>query len=209
VQLANPQPPAGDEGWEGNDPADGGVYTFACPQPNGSVTLETHFLEEAPALPSASELAQQAIGQLNLVGAQIGIAPDPDGVGLVGVPVWLWTENTAETWGPISTSVSVPGLEVTARAQATRILWEMGDGTTVECDSPGEPYRPEYGDREPECGHVYQYPSLSQPDGRYQITAVTDWHVEWSATNGASGDQDFTRESSTSVEIHELQVVTS
>jgi hypothetical protein len=217
VSLVSPQPPAGDPGWEGNEPGEGGaVYVFHCPvgqSGSGMFTRETGFLAQGPDLPSVAELAQQAMDSLPLVGAEIGIAPEPEGVGLVGLNVWMWTENTDATWGPVSVSVPGPGITVTAQGQVTQIEWNMGDGTTVVCDEPGTPYDESYGDEpSPDCGHVYTEPSRDQPDGRYTITAETTWHLEWWVEPRGSGveDEDFeSRESSTSVQINELQVVTS
>jgi hypothetical protein len=213
VSLANPQPPPGDEDWGDNDPADGAVYLFACPLPAGGFAIDPRFLEEAPGVPSVAQLVQEAIGSLPIVAPQIGIAPDPSGTGLVGLPVWMWTEDTDATWGTLTTTVSVPGLAVTASATATQIEWDMGDGNTVVCDGPGTPYSAEYGSEEsPDCGHVYAAPSRDQPEGRYAITATTTWHVDWWVEpqgDGAEGEEGFFPDSSTSVQINELQVVTS
>lgn len=212
VTLQDPQPPEGDEAWEGNDPDDGSVYLFHCLQPDGSWRPETHFLTEAPALPSPTVLAQQAVGGLALSGARVGIAPSPDGVGLVGVPVWLWTDGDQATVGPIRNTVSVPGLAVTAEANATRIEWNMGDGNVVVCDGPGRPYHPSYGAEEPDCGHTYSRPSSTQPDGRYTVVATTTWHIEWWVEPRGSGLEDeefqFRDSEPVSIQINELQVVT-
>jgi hypothetical protein len=216
VSSISPQPPAGDPRWEGNDPGDGAVYLLYCPlaeSGSGVFRQSYDFLSEAPGVPSVADLAQQAMESLPLVGADIGIAPDPDGVGLVGLNVWMWTENTDATWGPVSVSVPGPGITVTAQGQATQIEWNMGDGTTVVCEGPGTPYNESHGDEpSPDCGHVYTEPSRDQPDGRYAITAITTWHVEWWVEprgSAAEGEDFFDRESSTSVRINELQVVTS
>ena len=172
------------------------------------------FLDEAPGVPSVAELAQQAMDSLPLAEPDIGIAPSPTGVGLVGLYVWMWTENTDATWGPVSVSVPGPGITVTARGEATRIDWNMGDGTTEVCNGPGTPYEARYGNQPSPtgCDHIYTEPSRLQPDGRYAITATTTWHVEWWVEpqgSAAEGEQFFDRVSSTSVRINELQVVTS
>lgn len=214
VSLLSPQPPAGDPQWEGNHPDEGNVYQLYCRVGNApGWSRRIEFRSTAPEQPSVVELAREAMRKLPLPGAQIGIAPDPSGVGLVGVPVWMWTTEPAATWGPLTESASIPGVTVTARAQATEIAWNMGDGNTVVCQSAGTPYEPRYGGQEsPTCGHLYSQPSRSQPDGRFPVTATTTWHVEWWVEprgSGASGDDWFLRESATSVRINELQVVTS
>jgi hypothetical protein len=110
-------------------------------------------------------------------------------------------------------SVPGPGITVTAEGNATQIEWNMGDGTTVVCEGPGTPYEARYGDQHsPDCGHVYTEPSRGQPDGRYAVTAITTWHVEWWVEprgSAAEGEDFFDRDSSTTVRINELQVVTS
>jgi hypothetical protein len=153
-------------------------------------------------------LAAQAINQLPIHGPAIGTAPAAGGSGLVGLPVWLWTAVTAQTWGPISATASVPGLSVTATANATKIVWSMGDGTAVVCTDPGTPYEARFGNTDsPTCGHRYRTSSRTQPGGRYTVTATTTWHVTW-AGGGQSGVVDVTRTATTTVRIDELQVVT-
>jgi hypothetical protein len=213
VQLTDPPLPADDEAWEGNGPGDGAIYTLWCPMLIGgelSFRDEYVFLAQPPDVPSVADLARQAMESLPLVGASIGIAPDPGGVGLVGVPVWLWTEDTGTTWGPVSVSVPGPGITVMAEGNAVQIEWDMGDGTIVVCDGPGTPYQPSFGADEPDCGHTYQYPSSIQPDGRYTVTATTVWEVAWWVVGGGeSGNETFERFSEpVSIQINELQVVT-
>ncbi|HEY8473564.1 MAG TPA: hypothetical protein VIL37_13140, partial [Natronosporangium sp.] len=170
--------------------------------------------DSPPDGPSISELAQQAMDILPLADPVIGIVPNPDGAGLVGMPVWMWLENPEAAWGPVSVSVPGPGITVTAQGQATQVEWQMGDGTTVVCEGPGTPYEPRYGDqRSPSgCDHVYTEPSRSQPTGRYTVTATVSWHLQWWVEpqgSGAEGEDFRSRVSQTTVRINELQVVTS
>ncbi|NMR19229.1 ATP/GTP-binding protein [Cellulomonas fimi] len=151
------------------------------------------------------ELAARAVDQMQLTGPAIGHTPDPGRTGLVGVPVWLWTGVGPTTWGPNTATASVPGLSVTATAQASEIAWDMGDGTTVRCANPGTPYF-EGGVESPTCQHVYQQSSAGQPDDAYRITATTTWQVTW-AGGGASGSLTVTRASSATVRIGEMQVL--
>ena len=92
-------------------------------------------------------------------------------------------------------------------ARASKVVWDMGDGHTVTCTSPGTPYTTSAGDTQsPTCGHVYTRSSASQPDHAYAVTATTTWVVSW-AGGGQSGVLTVTRTSSTSVRIGELQVL--
>ena len=43
-------------------------------------------------------------------------------------------------WGPISRTASSAGYSVTAAAKVQRVVWAMGDGTTVTCTERGTPY---------------------------------------------------------------------
>ena len=158
-----------------------------------------------------ADVAQRAVKLLPLSGAEIGVAPNPDGFGLVGLPVWLWTEQTAQTWGPIQRTAAVEGLAVTARAQAQAITWDMGDGGQVQCVTPGTPYAAAYGNsRSPDCGYVYPHASTSRPGGVYALTATTRWLVTWWEVGGGgqTGTLTVTTVSQSTVEIRELQVVT-
>lgn len=213
-QRLDPPPPSADPAWNGHYP-NGAVYQATClgapsstgggrvwsaaPPPGygggGGLTLE--------------QLAAQAVRQLALSGPDIGMAPDPGKTGLVGLPVWMWTRVRPSTWGPISATASVPGLSVTATAQAVRIVWSMGDGHQVICAGPGTPYSRAAGaTRSPTCGYVYQRSSAGQPDAAYTITATTTWEIRWSG-GGGSGQLTQTRSSSTWVRIGELQVLVS
>jgi len=157
---------------------------------------------------TAQQVALREFAKLPIKGPQIGVAPDPNGSGLVGLPVWLWTEVTPQTWGPFTASAAVPGLTVTATATATRITWNMGDGRQVVCDNPGTPYRASYGNSaSPDCGYRYARSSRSQPGGKYTITGTTSWVVNW-AGGGQTGTIQQTRQTQITVRIDELQVVT-
>jgi hypothetical protein len=209
AQLMSPQPPAGSPFWEGHGPGDGAVYEFYCGWPGLVAPFPTWRATPPPGfggLPSPAELAAQAINQLPIHGPDIGIAPNPGGSGLVGMPVWMWTAVTPATWGPASATASVPGLSVTATAHAQKIVWSMGNGASVTCTTPGTPYKVEYGHRKsPDCGFD-GYDKPSRP--RYTVTGTTTWQVDW-VGGGESGTLSVTRASTITIDIDELQVVTS
>jgi hypothetical protein len=213
--LADPQPPAGDPLWQGHAPGDGAIYVKVCRGAAGrtgiGITTELIWSATPPANTlTPAQLAVEAIRELPLRGPDIGISANltPNGSGLVGLPVWMWTAVTPETWGPISRTAAVPGLSVTATAKAQRIDWNMGDGHTVTCATPGSPYNASYGAQpSPTCGHTYTAPSRTQPAGRYTVTATTTWLINW-AGGGQAGTLTVTRQSQAAVTIQELQVVT-
>ena len=192
--------------------ATGGWYVRSCLTAPGSgvVTLFLAWVENPPAGPTPAQLAQQALAKIHLLGARIGLAPDPGGSGLVGNPVWMWTAVTAQTWGPQTATATGGAITVTLTAQATRIVWDMGNGHSVSCDNPGTPYTPNYGRADsPDCGYRYTTASTSpgSPHSRYHVTATTYWTVIWNG-GGQTGVLNPTSVSQSSVEIQELQVVT-
>ena len=158
--------------------------------------------------PNPEDLARRALAKITLKGAAIGMAPRPGTAGLVYLPVWMWTEVTPNTWGPISASESAGGLTVTITAKAERIDWSMGDGNTISCANPGTAFRAgDGGKRSPTaCDHVYTKPSRNERGGKYAVTATTAWRVDWSG-GGQSGVINQSRTSTTNVQIDELQVV--
>jgi len=191
IQLATPVPPAGDPAWQGHEPDDGAVYH--CYQPQTGILLYLWSQNPPPdsgSGPTPGEVAQLAIEDMELKAINIGLAPEPgpDGVGLVGMPVWMWAASPDDhTLGPITTTASVGGITITATARVHRVTWEMGDDTQVVCRNAGTPYKPEYGKQEsPNCGHVYSTSSSQEDDGKFIVTASSDWVVEWTGA-GQSG----------------------
>jgi hypothetical protein len=210
-ELASPQPPAGHSAWEGHAPGDGAVYVRICTNAAGETIISLMWAASPPGNTlTPAILAAQAVKRLPIKGPDIGIAPDGNGSGLVGLPVWMWTAVTPSTWGPSSATAAVPGLSVTATARAQKIVWTMGDGATITCTAPGTPYQPEFGNRRsPDCGYDgYSTPSSTRPGGRYPVTGTTTWQVTW-VGGGQSGALTVTRSSTTTIDIDELQVVTS
>ncbi|MFC5148949.1 ATP/GTP-binding protein [Streptomyces aureoversilis] len=154
-------------------------------------------------MPTAAELAQQAFSKMKLETPKLGSAPPPGSKGLIGMPVWMWVAKSDTTWGPQSTTASAGGLSVTVTAKVTGIDWNMGDGQSVHCATPGTPYDSSVGKKDsPDCG--YRYTKV----GEYQITATTTWVVTWTATNGETGTlPNQTRSAQTTARVGELQVV--
>lgn len=208
-RRVEPQPPMTDVIWDGHFP-NGAVYSVACaPTHPGGVDG----WEWAPADPpgyggtgvTPAQLAQQALAQMALTGPAIRMTIEGDEHGLVGLPVWLWTEVAPTTWGPNSATAAVPGLSVTATAQARQIVWDMGDGRTETCKNPGTPYYTG-GVTSPTCQHIYEQSSAGQPNEAFPVTATTTWDVTWTG-GGASGALTVTRQSTASVRIGEMQVL--
>ncbi|MFC8953673.1 ATP/GTP-binding protein [Streptomyces sp. NPDC057101] len=206
-----PQPDADSLLWEGHDPAEGGaVYERICIGGPGGMTIGAVWAPgpPGPAAIDPAVLAQQALDKMLLRPPAIGITPKPGGRGVVGMPVYLWTERGPETYGPNTASASAGGVTVTATAKVSRIVWNMGDGKSVICTTPGTPYKAEYGKQpSPDCGHRYTAPSSTTGTGTYHVNATSTWTVGWQATTGQSGQLTETRQSAVNVTVAEVQVL--
>ncbi|MFG2440566.1 ATP/GTP-binding protein [Streptomyces sp. NPDC048508] len=165
---------------------------------------------EAPVVTvDPAQLAQQAVDSMTLLGPEIQIRPRPSGQGVVGMPVWMWTTKSAETYGPNSASASAGGMTVTAIAKVKRIVWNLGDGSSVTCTTAGTRYEKEFGKKDsPDCGTRYKEPSTTMPGGRYHVTATSTWQVDWQVNGGGeSGQIPLVRSSEVDVKIAEVQVL--
>ncbi|MFD4588283.1 ATP/GTP-binding protein [Streptomyces sp. NPDC058434] len=153
-------------------------------------------------------VAQQAVDKMRLTGPDIA-SPRPAGKYIVGVPVWMWVHQSPTTYGPNTASATAGGVTVTATAKVTKLVWKMGDGSTVTCNGPGTPYKASYGKQDsPTCGHTYTRTSASRSGGTYALTATSTWTVDWQVSgSGEAGQLTEIRQSQEQVAIGELQVV--
>ncbi|MGW4221760.1 ATP/GTP-binding protein [Streptomyces bacillaris] len=210
----DPQPPAGSDLWEGHEPGDGAVYVNTCADSgmgrgnDDTIGLAFWAQDQPPPGVPPEVLAQRAVDQMLLKAPQIGITPKPGGKGVVGMPVYLWTEKSPQTYGPNTASASAGGITVTATAKVSRIVWQMGDGKTVTCTTAGTPYKAEYGKKpSPDCGHRYSAPSSTTSTGRYHVTATSTWTIGWEATSGQTGQLTEIRDSAVDITVAEVQVL--
>ncbi|GAA4714575.1 hypothetical protein [Phytohabitans rumicis] len=196
-----PPPPGASE--------DGAWWTPTCL----AGTLEPDWFDDPPvgaAPPDPETLARRALAAVTLRKPDLQIKPDPNGAGLVGLPVWLWANRAPETWGPISNSAEEAGLQVDITATVTNLRFDLGDGSPpIDCPSGGTPYPKGATGPSPDCGHVFTKSSRQQPGQKFTITATTTWTVTWESSGGESGTiEPQIREAEVAVRINELQVVT-
>jgi hypothetical protein len=212
--MAQPQPGPTSALWQGQSPADGAVYAKVCPRVDGSgLTTMLVFVPNGSAPPVTPPvdprvLAEQAIASLVMRAPEIRMAPPPGSTsGLVGLPVWMWAERGEEFLGPTRQSVSAGGVTVAAVGEVSRIVWDMGDGTTVVCGA-GTPYSPGAVGESPDCGHVYAEASSRHVSGGgpWPITATSTWTVTWSG-GGLSGTETLELSSSAELFVGELHVL--
>src|SRR5699024_7576232 len=225
VKAADPQPPKSDPVW--GDHTDGVIVARTCGSfdSNGIlrsstiVTVST-WAPSAPgdAGPSPAELAHRAVAQMNLDMGRIGATPtpleqDPDSLGAVGTPIWLWVDNPApNTTGPISDSASEGGVTVSATATLESIDYSLTSehGVTVAAttcvgeDAPGTPYDNRGIMPSPTCGFL---PAHNQEIGPSALAGTAHWVVEWSG-GGQTGTITVPGQSNrAAIRIGELQSI--
>lgn len=202
----DPQPPPGSEYYQGGKT----VYGWVCSVDagNGLVNLGVGAVNPGANIPAVPPqvVAQQAVGKMTLLGPDIA-SPKAAGKYTVGVPMWMWVNQSATTYGPNTASATAGGVTVTATAEVSKIVWQMGDGSSVTCNGPGTPYQASNGMAEsPTCGHVYSETSAGAPSGKYQVTATSTWTIDWQG-GGAAGQLTEIRQTNVQVALGELQVV--
>jgi hypothetical protein len=207
VAPLSPQPPAGDPLWQGR--TTGTIYQCRAPEsPAFRGTADVVFFwsdtEAQPVDPAV--LAQTAIDSMELTAPTVGATPlpGPDAVSLIGLPTWLWVQSPGtRSWGPITATASAGGVTTTATAKVARVVWDMGDGSTITCTNPGTAWTPAQGTGDsPTCGYRYRTP------GQRTITATTHWQVDWSGA-GQTGTIPLALSGTRQIDVTQLRAVIS
>ena len=191
-----------------------GAQAPTCNQPAQPTTTAPQLATaeqppDAPPVPviTPEEAAYMALAQLQLPTVAPGIGPNPDKnewkMAAVGFPLWLWADGDTNV-GPVTRNVA--NLSVALDAQISRMEFQMGDGKKVTCSGAGKPYADwvKPGTKSPACGYTYQRPSL--PRGKYTVSAVAFWAVNWEV-NGTTGVITVPMSSSVQLPVGELQAV--
>ncbi|MGW3661432.1 ATP/GTP-binding protein [Streptomyces sp. NPDC005151] len=163
-----------------------------------------------PAAPTIDPelVARRAVDSMKLVGPAVA-SPRAGGRYVVGMPMWMWVDQSPTSYGPNTATATAGGVTVSATAKVASIRWVMGDGATVTCAGPGTKYDATRGKAaSPDCGHLYEQASAGQTDGRYQGTSIATWTVDWTATGvGDSGQFTETRQTAWTAQVQEVQVL--
>ncbi len=211
VSRSVPQPPATDPVWDGR--TEGAIYDCVRLNP-GETSIGDRTRLWSPGPPEArlspEVAAQLIVAQMDLKAADIGIVPEdlPGRIGAVGAPVYMWTAPGPTTFGPQVLTANAGGVTITATAKVDRIVWSMGDGTSVTCRTPGTVYQDRFGfNPSPDCGHRYTRTSAGKAGDAYPVTGTSFWVVNWTGPGGSSGQIPLTLTASTSIQVGELQAL--
>lgn len=213
LKTADPQPDPASPLWGGRYP-EGAVYDCVATGAGPFTEVARIWLPQAPQAPevvmSPEQAAQIVVRRMDLRAADIGIVPEdePGRIGAVGAPVYMWTTPGPTTFGPQVLTGSAGGVTITATAKVDRVVWSMGDGTSVTCRTPGTVYEDRFGFRDsPDCGHRYTKTSAGKPGNAYSVSATSYWVVDWTGPGGSSGQITLDLTSSTSIVVGELQAL--
>ncbi|NTW40017.1 MAG: hypothetical protein HGA44_09020 [Cellulomonadaceae bacterium] len=212
LKVLDPQPPVDDPAWLGH--TDGYLVRCTVYSPGvSSTTSAIRWIAVAPGIePDPADVAELAIAQMDFRAGRIAMSPaiSPDTMSIVNLQTWLWIADPAEnTTGPITRTATTGDVTVTATGTMDSIVWDMGDGNTVTCTTPGTPYPQDAepdSQESPDCGYTYPRSSANQPDLAYTVTATTHWTVTWDGA-GQTGTipLDFTR--TIAVPVGEVQTI--
>lgn len=205
--------------WPNRPPSydqDAGYYKCVAPVQFGAGVVTYFWSNTVPPglqVYTPGMAAQKLVEGFQLQGVDIGMAPEVNPEwghrrSYVGVPIWLWVENpTPLSWGPYTETATLGGQTITATAQVTSVIWNMGDGSVV-CGGTGTPYNPGLGlQPSPTCGYRYSTTSDGNAGDRYNVTATSQWTVTWTSLAGPGGTINLTTNSTDQLEINELQTV--
>ena len=183
----------------GGPPAESWVK-ITCRTASGgldSVWAPSSATGDAPGTVSPGVIAQSILASMQLEPITIGMAPAARSY--VGVPVWMWADDPGRLdYGPAT--ITAGGVSLTAKV--TKVVWSMGDGTSVTCQKGTAWTRAKGGGESPTCGHTYV------KQGRYRVTATSYWVATWTGY-GQSGTIPFNLSSDHQLEVGEIQVITT
>lgn len=167
------------------DPSDYDWYWRSCPDGSGGVTNDLIPVPGGGPAVDPTVLRDEAIDRLKL--PQPTVAMNPPGEQVVHIESWLWIDDAI--WTTHSRSVSAGGVTTTVTATPRRVIWDMGNGDSVNCDGPGTPYDPSRPAEEQttDCAYTYRHSSAGQPGDAYEVTATVEWQVSWTVTGAAGG----------------------
>ena len=205
-KVLSPKPAAGDPRWGGADPATNEMTYNDCNGPTRYAVAPVAADAAAPLPPpDPAVLAAQAITQLTIPMPAVNVAPDPERLA-VNFWTYLWTNDP----GPVSATVELRGVSVTATALLSSVDWVMGEPAkgggpaAVTCTGAGSPppanatFLVESGPP-PACGYVYRLRSTAARTGgteRWPVTVTSTWAVTWTSNTGAAGSDELTSPSS-------------
>ena len=186
AQPADPQPAPEDAVWAGHDPSKGKMWF--CTEYAGPGTGGNWFYVSdgrTPDLIDPGDVARNALEQMPLEVPVVHLAPAPPLKTYVHLETWLWMRPGQ--FHKVVMTVTAGDTSVRVEAAPLRVEWDMGDGQFETCLSGGRPWVIGMPDSvETSCSHVYDHTSQESVDGRFKVTAVIVYQVDWTCTGSCT-----------------------
>lgn len=172
----------------------------------GAVPVNGVFLVPEGGAVDPRALAAEALATVSIPAPSVSTSPSRDGRLYVGVPTWLWLDES--WWQPYEATARAGRVSSTVRATPATVTWATGDGAQVTCNGPGVAWRAGLAEDASTCTHTYRKASDAQRDGRFSLRATVTIRVSWT-TNVAGGGAlpAITRTTTVPVEVGEIQAV--
>lgn len=223
--------PVGTAGvWNGHTAEDGYIARQVCRQGVDPTILVPFFVAfpapgdpaqpAAPPPPDPAVLAEQAISQLVIPAPRPNFGPDRSTIA-VQLWTWLWIDASA----PVTSTVELQGVSVTATATLESTTWNLGEpaardtgegfrsgpAATVTCSGAGAPYDASVDWKaEPPCGHQFRWRSTDDRtggSGKWPVAVTTTWGVTWQANTGQTGTATLTGTAADAVQVSEYRIL--
>lgn len=166
--------------WQGH--SDGSIYACLGDGPDMlDIGTPTYFWVRDPNPPVDGEaLARTAVESMPLVRPTLHLAPTPPQMTYVGLETWLWIDQGQ--WTTVTGGTSVATASVTVTATPLRVSWDLGEGQT-SCASGGKKWVTGSGaGASSDCSYAFQRVSDFEPGGKFRVSAVVTYDVEWACT---------------------------
>jgi hypothetical protein len=210
-----------DESQAPGGPTPGAWFSVTCvDRSTGAETTQTEWISDqaTPGAPSVDPYSLALQAEKSIVLPDPVIDTDPPGTSVVNLPTWLWVNS--DIWHEYQVTASAGPVSATASAVPTSVAWSMGDGGSVTCAGPGDPYDPALPSavQATDCSYTYGISSAGQPsadgnpdDGAFLVTATISWSVSWSAQGAAGGGSlpPLTTSSTTVLRVEQVESVDS
>ncbi len=190
-------------GWQqGDENIPHGMFTVRCPDGPDSFRFVDLSVSATDLMPGAEAIAR---GRVPLPVPLI--SPSADNGGWVNLGMWLAAEPQAVE--PI-TAEAGPNAWITVTPTHERLIFDFGNGDSVECAGFGIPIEAVHPDLDtteasPTCGYTYR---TSSPDDQpYQLSSGAIWALPYDSSEGSGHFDPFIRTISDAYDVDELQTI--
>ena len=185
------------------------LYFRTCPAPGPSGYVYVPPVDVA----DLRENARRSV-ERQLPAPALEVSPPAGAGGLIRMQNWLAVAPADD----VTATAALGPVWITMTATQDSLVWDMGNGDTVDCDDIGTP-APDGADLlddrvngEAPCGYTYENVSAPQfganDDLAYENTVTTNWAISWVDYTGTTGtEDDIPRETPWEFQVRQIQTV--